>query len=79
MFRWKHVVKQSNDTRSEINSTNVVTTSSIDFNDSEVVQVLQECNLTWSIQLSPVLTLDRKEIENQKVREMEHKKEFSSI
>ncbi len=70
MFRWKHVVKQSNDIRSEINSTNIVTTSSIDFNDSEG---LQECNLTWSIQLSSVLS-DRKEIENQKAREMEHKR-----
>jgi hypothetical protein len=73
MFRWKHVVKQSNDIRSEINSTNVVTTSSIEFNDSEVEQVLQDCNFTWSIQLSPVLS-DRKENENQKAREMDHKR-----
>ena len=73
MYRCKHFVKRSNNIRSEINLTNAVTTSSIDFNDSEVVQGLHECNLTWSIQLSPVLS-DQKEIENQKASEMDHSK-----
>ena len=76
--KWKYVVKQSNDNESKLDSSLVshaVTTSSIDFDNSGVVQ---ECNLTLSIQLSPVLS-ERRAIIVQKVEQMEKAKNIALL
>ena len=69
VFRWKFYVKRTDDNESALGSSHAVTTSSIDFNDSGMVQGVQECNLTLSLQLSPVLS-ERKENINQKAGEI---------